>query len=602
MRDWLNERTGWRHLARKLFYENIPGGARWRYVFGSTLIFCVGVQVITGIALWMNYSPSVQTAWESVNYLQNVTAGGWLLRGIHHYTAQILPVLLALYLMQIVVDNAYQAPREVNFWVTVALMQVVLLIALTGYQLPWDQKGFWATKVAMNILGIVPFVGRDLQTMLIGGPDYGQLTLTHFFAIHAGLLPALLLILVAIHVYLSRYTGLAGKKHPGRADSPYWPDQFFKNAVACLAVVCTLLFLILRHRISSPTGVLGAELGAPADPSEPYSAARPEWYFLFLYQFLKYFPGSREIIGALVVPGVVVGIILAMPFIARSKSGQRFNVGFLGCLFVGVGLLTYLALSADARNPDYQAALKDAGREAARVKELADSPMGVPPAGALAMLRNDSLTQGPKLFAKNCASCHRFQGGDGLGHLVKDPQSASDLAGFGSRAWLAGLLDPAQIVTTNYFGATKHAHDKMVKFVLKDVAKYTPEQKAQLVEVIAAVSAEAQLKSQITADARDTNMIVEGRTLLRDTMKCTDCHQFRVRDDEAMAPDLTGYGSREWLVQFISNPAHARFYGDDNDRMPAFGAKKILSGHDIGLIADWLRGDWYEPAPSVASH
>jgi len=306
-----------------------------------------------------------------------------------------------------------------------------------------------------------------------------------------------------------------------------------------------------------------------------------------------------EIVGAIIIPGLVAGIFFLMPFIGKSKLGHRFNLAFLGFLFAGISLLTYVALSHDARNAEYQAAVKAAAVEAARVKELAHSPMGVPHIGAITLLRNDPLTQGPKLFAKNCASCHRFHGGDGLGQPVKDPQSASDLAGFGSRAWLTGLLDPGRISTTNYFGGTKLKDGKMPKFVKKDVANYTAEQKAQLLKVIAAVSAEAGLKAQSAIDARDAGEIAEGRTLLRDAMKCTDCHQFKVPDADADAPDLTGYGSREWLVKFLANPAHPNFYGDHNDRMPAFGEKQILDAQSIGLLADWLRGDWYEPATAA---
>ncbi|MDB6023575.1 MAG: putative menaquinol-cytochrome c reductase cytochrome b/c subunit [Pedosphaera sp.] len=600
--DWLDQRTGFREITRAAV-GNIPGGARWRYVWWSALCFCIGIQFITGFTLWLGYSPSAQTAWESVNYLQNQVNGGWLLRGLHHYTAQILPVLLALHLMQVIMDGAYKAPREVNFWLTIALMQVVLLMALTGYQLPWDQKGFWATKVAMNILGIVPFVGQSLQKILIGGPDYGHFTLTRFFAVHAGALPATLLVLMAGHAYLFRRHGFAGRQQAARPDAPWWPDQALRNAVACLAVTATLLLFILRHRLFGTPGPLGAELGAPADPSEPYSAARPEWYFLFLFQFLKFFPSGWEILGALVIPGIVVGIIFLMPFIGKSKGGHRFNLGFLGCLLVGIGWLTYLAKSSDAKNPDYQAAVSAAVRESARMKELAQSPAGIPTSGALTLLRNDPLIQGPKLFAKNCASCHRYDGQDGTGHLVAEPQSASDLAGFGSRAWLAGLLDPQRIGTTNYFGGTKLKDGKMPKFVKQDVAHYTPEQNAQLTKVIAAVSAEAGLKSQSSLDQRDAAIIVEGRTLFKDAMKCADCHEFRAKDEEATAPTLTGWASREWLVRFLNNPAHPDFYGEKSDRMPAFGEKNILSPEAIGLLADWLRGDWYEapPAPTAKS-
>ena len=602
--EWLDRRTGFKKLAHEALFENVPGGARWRYVWGSTLTFCIFVQFITGIFLWMGYSPSAQTAWESVNYIQNEMWGGWLLRGIHHYTAQVMTVLLVLHLMQVMIDGAYKAPREVNFWFGLVLLQIVLGLSLTGYLLPWDQKGFWATKVATNILAITPVIGHALQKIVIGGTDYGHLTLTRFFALHAGVLPGLLVTMLAAHIYLFRRHGLTAKEPKRRADCAFWPDQVLKDAVACLAVLAVILFFIVRHRLASPAGQLGAELGAPADPSEPFSAARPEWYFLFLFQFLKYFPAETEIWGAIVIPGLVMGILFLMPFIGNWKAGQWkighwSNLVFLYVLIAGAGLLTYLASPDDAKNPTYLAAVKEADRDAERINELAASPLGIPGAGAVTLLRGDAFTQGPKLFSKNCASCHRYDGHDGTGRPVKDPQAASELAGFASRAWITGLLDPDHVSTTNYFGATKFKDGKMSKFVKKDVANYTPDQKEQLKKVIAAVSAEAQLKSQSAADQRDVAMITQGRTLLRDAMKCTDCHQFHAKDEEASAPDLTGYGSREWLIKFLNNPAHSDFYGERNDRMPAFGGKQILSAEQIGLLADWLRGEWYEPEAGV---
>src|SRR5207248_10460312 len=120
--------------------------------------------------------------------------------------------------------------------------------------------------------------------------------------------------------------------------------------VACLAVLAAVLFLIVRHRLFGSPGPLGAELGAPADPSEPYSAARPDWYFLFLFQFLKFFPGTTEVWGAIVIPGLVMGVIFLMPFIGRWRLGHRFNLLFLCCLLVGAALLTCLALGEDRNN------------------------------------------------------------------------------------------------------------------------------------------------------------------------------------------------------------------------------------------------------------
>jgi len=169
--DWLDQRTGIRKISREALFENIPGGSRWRYVWGSTLSFAFVVQVITGLVLWMGYSPSSQTAWESVYYLQNEMFGGWFLRGLHHYTAQAMNILLVLHLMQVVIDGAYKAPREVNFWFGLGLLLLVLGLSLTGYLLPWDQKGFWATKVATNIVAITPLLGPGLQKLIIGGTD-----------------------------------------------------------------------------------------------------------------------------------------------------------------------------------------------------------------------------------------------------------------------------------------------------------------------------------------------------------------------------------------------------------------------------------------------
>ena len=187
--DWADQRTGYKKLVHETLYENVPGGARWRYVWGSTLAFCFSIQVITGLALWVAYSASSQTAWESVYYIQHEMWGGWFLRGLHHYTAHAMTVLLVFHLMQVVIDGAYKAPREINFWSGVVLLLLVLALSLTGYLLPWDQKGFWATKVATSIAAITPFIGPELQKLVVGGSDYGHHTLTRFFALHAGIIP-----------------------------------------------------------------------------------------------------------------------------------------------------------------------------------------------------------------------------------------------------------------------------------------------------------------------------------------------------------------------------------------------------------------------------
>jgi ubiquinol-cytochrome c reductase cytochrome b subunit len=453
-------------------------------------------------------------------------------------------------------------------------------------------KRLLATKVATNIVAITPLIGPALQKLIIGGADYGHYTLTRFFALHAGVLPGAIIVLLVGHIYLFRRHGLTAKEPRRRPDTTFWPDQVLKDAVACLAVLAAVLFLTVQTR--------GADLSAPADPSEAYSAARPEWYFLFLFQFLKLFPSGTEVWGAIVIPSVLLLLVFAMPFFGQWRLGHRFNVGLVLSLLAGAALLTYLAVAQDHRNPQYVASAAQAERDAHRVAVLARSPTGIPAAGAVHLLRNDPFTQGPKLFAEKCASCHRYGGHDGLGGTPKDPQSAPDLKGCATREWLAGLFDPERIAGTNYFGGTKFKDGKMARFVKRDVAGFAPEEKEKLKKVLLAISAEAQLQSQREADRRDAALITEGKALVAsEEMRCTECHQFHKPDEDATAPDLTGYGSRAWLIEIIRNPAHARFYGRRNDRMPPFGEDGILSDHTIGLLADWLRGEWYEPGPGA---
>ena len=181
-----------------------------------------------------------------------------------------------------------------------------------------------------------------------------------------------------------------------------------------------------------------------------------------------------------------------------------------------------------------------------------------------------------------------------------DKPSASDLQGFASREWLTGLVDPAKVATAHYFGATKFKEGKMVKYVREDVAALDASGKEELRKAIVALSAEAGLKAQREAERRDEALIAEGiKALTGSRLGCMDCHKFR-QEGEANAPELTGYGSRQWLVDFIGNPAHERFYGSRNDRMPAYREEKSLSEREIGLVADWLRGEWYTPAATAA--
>jgi ubiquinol-cytochrome c reductase cytochrome b subunit len=413
---------------------------------------------------------------------------------------------------------------------------------------------------------------------------------------------------------------------------------------------------------------LGAELGAPADPSNQFSAARPEWYFLFLFQFLKLFEGGGErgeLLGAVVIPSAVMLALFLMPLIGRWKLGHRFNIGLLVVLLAGIALLTGAAIREDysarwtddsqfaevqetlkkvgqdpariathfdhdsakiaafdkqliafrrfQKSEDYLKAVEQAQREAERVVELASTSQGIPFTGAITLLREDPKTQGPKLFARFCASCHTHAppASDAAGADPAAPQedqksTAPNLYGFASRQWIAGLLNPKQIAGPDYFGNTSHRDGEMASFVV-DTLKDWPADEVR--DIAIALSAEAHLPSQVKLDEQEAQRIEAGRKLIIAEDRCVSCHKFHEHGELGSAPDLTDYGSREWLLGMISNPTHERFYRDSNDRMPAFAdhaddpKKNMLSPSQLELVVDWLRGQWYEPsaAPSPAS-
>jgi ubiquinol-cytochrome c reductase cytochrome b subunit len=279
-----------------------------------------------------------------------------------------------------------------------------------------------------------------------------------------------------------------------------------------------------------------------------------------------------------------------MPVVGCWKLGHRFNVAFLFVMIAGASLLTYRAWWDDHRGADaegFQAAVVDAEEDAHRAAQLAAA--GIPPEGAITLVRHDAKIQGRKLFKAKCAQCH----GAGAGKPNYD--GAPKLERFASRDWLAGLLSAQSVDGPDYFGHTSHHDGDMVKFVKDDLQKW---KRDEVESVILALSAEAQLPEQAQLDAADQQRIAEGIQLIKDEDRCAGCHKFYDAGSAGSAPDLTGYGSRNWLIAFIANPAAERFYGANNDRMPAFAdhppgsPQNQLTPQSVELLADWLRGDW----------
>jgi ubiquinol-cytochrome c reductase cytochrome b subunit len=345
----------------------------------------------------------------------------------------------------------------------------------------------------------------------------------------------------------------------------------------------------------------GAPLEAPAGV-EVSQSPRPEWYFLFLFELRSYFSGPLEFVATAVIPSLVLLVLLLLPLIDQTlpqaaSRGLRYLM-VAGAL-VAWAWLTWTSAARDRRDTDFAAAKAKAQQLAVRARELADL-RPIPPEGAAALLRDDPKTQGPVLFAQHCASCHSHVDQQGEGIAATEP-SASNLYGFATRAWIMGLLDAEKVNGPDYFGNTAFADGDMVVFVQDlygavDGETETAELRSQLDKIAAALASEAELLPGEAVSNAD--LVAAGVELLTSEFGCTDCHRFHDEGDLGIAPDLTGYGSREWLTGIIRDPTHERFYADRNDRMPSFAINaedpslNLLSDREIGLIVDWLRGQW----------
>jgi menaquinol-cytochrome c reductase cytochrome b subunit len=199
---WVDERTGASGFLRGFLFRKVPKGTNWFYTLGSATMFAFLSQAITGIFLAMYYDPNPNNAYDSVQHITNDVFLGSLVRGMHRWGATVMIVLVFLHMARVFFFGAYKYPRELNWVIGVVLLVLTLAMGLTGYLLPFDQRSFWATVVAVNITGTGPVVGPYLADFLRAGPEFGATTLTRFYAIHMLLIPLLIAALIGLHLYL----------------------------------------------------------------------------------------------------------------------------------------------------------------------------------------------------------------------------------------------------------------------------------------------------------------------------------------------------------------------------------------------------------------
>jgi ubiquinol-cytochrome c reductase cytochrome b subunit len=354
---WFDQRTGLDGLLRESLDEPIPGGARFAYVFGSGLLFIFISQVITGLFLALYYVPSADHAHTTVAYIAKEVASGAFIRSVHAYGSSAMVILLLLHVTQTFLYGSYKGRRELLWLSGCVLFALVLCMAFTGYLLPWDQKAYFATAVGTNIAGEVPFIGAWIKSLMRGGVDMGTLTLSRFFVVHAMVLPAAIFGVIALHVVLFRKAGSAGPisespVEPTQPTEPFYPRQVVIDG--CFALVITGVLALLAH-------FLPFDLGPEANPADTAYLPRPEWYYIPIFQYLKYWPESLSFVGVVVIPSVVAFAFASLPFLDRTMERRPWKrpvaVGtyvFILLALFGLGAVSY---RSDHMNPGYAAQL-----------------------------------------------------------------------------------------------------------------------------------------------------------------------------------------------------------------------------------------------------
>jgi cytochrome b6 len=347
----MDERVGLADLEKLAHKKQVPVHRhRVWYYFGGMTLFLFGIQVATGILLLLYYRPSAEEAYESVQFLMAEVPFGWLIRSVHAWAANLMILALFVHLFSVLLLKAYRRPREMTWFSGVALFGIALAFGFTGYLLPWNELAYFATKVGTEITGAVPVVGHFMLRLLRGGEEVTGATLTRFYGIHVAVLPALVTALLGMHVYLVQKHGMSvppgvERKGGARRTMPFVPDFLLRDVVGWLSALALLAAL---------AAFLPAELGKKADPFAPAPIGiKPEWYFMFTFQTLKYLPA--KILG---IEGEVVGIVafglgglflLVLPLLdrrsARGESSRLFTAIGVG-IIVYVVVLTYLGYTA----------------------------------------------------------------------------------------------------------------------------------------------------------------------------------------------------------------------------------------------------------------
>ena len=514
--EWAQARTGYRNAAHVMLDEPLPPGTGWFFTLGSVLLGLLSIQLLTGAFLTLYYAATPDHAYDSVRFINGLAAGR-LVRGLHHYGASFIVVALAAHMLRVIAFGSYKPPREVTWLSGLALFALVLGFALTGYLLPWDQRAYWATVVTINISKLTPFAGELMAGVLRGGSTIGALTLTRWYSAHVIFLPVALVLLIVGHLVLMRRQGISG---PIRARAgtpqPFFPWQVARD-VTMVLIVTIVLAAFAWHGAPALEG--------PADPTDATYIPRPEWYFLGLFQLLKYFPGKWEVVGAMVVPGIAAGFLASLPWIDRgSERDPRQRRAILAAVSLGVAAIIGLTTLGWRDRP-----VSAASSDTWSLREI-----------------------GGRAFAQklNCQRCHSESG-------MTDPlENGPSTRG---PEWVAGHLADPEMIAPGVREPPTVVHEREAAAVVAYVRRASREPYPGYPPA---------MEASATVFARH----------------CIGCHKIE-GDGGTDGPDLTHEGTKHdaaTLRRWIVDPELV----DPEAEMPAFGDR--LSDAQLNAISEYL--------------
>ena len=463
---WFNQRLQIGDAIRDTAAHQVPRkSASWWYVFGSAALTIFMVQVFTGIMLALIYVPSAAESWNSLQYLNHAVTLGWFLRAVHGWGSNFMVAVVLIHMCQVVLFGAYKFPRELTWILGVFLLLMTLSMAFTGQVMRFDQDAYWGLGIGASIAGRIPFVGKQVVQLMLGGPIIAGDTLSRFFALHVFVIPGLLIGFISLHLLLVLKLGINEWPMPGRivrrstylqqyhelthktgipfVPQAIWKDMFFSAAIVVSIMICAALF--------GPFGPSGYP-----DPTIIQTAPKPDFFFRWLYATLALLPPQIETPLLLIGPVVLIGFLLLLPFLSGEgeKSWKRRPIAVvtLSLVAVSLGILTHMA--------DYSP-----------WSPVMNGWSGDPVPVEYLTGRSPLERQGSLVFqVKQCRNCHSIGGSGGkrgpaldriATRMTRDQLVRQVIQGGGNMPAYGKNLSPAEVTALVSFLETLHPSNQL---------------------------------------------------------------------------------------------------------------------------------------------